>query len=40
LLSATGNENNDSHRQYPHYHTDRTKVTGTRHLCSETQYVM
>jgi hypothetical protein len=27
LFSATGNENNDSHCQYPHYHTDRTKVT-------------
>jgi hypothetical protein len=27
LLSATGNENNGNHRQYPHYHTDRTKVT-------------
>ena len=28
LLSARGNENNDSHFPYPHYHTDRNKVTG------------
>jgi hypothetical protein len=28
LFSATGNENNESRRQYPHYHTDRTRVTG------------
>jgi hypothetical protein len=28
LFSATGNENSENHRQYPHYHTDRTKVTG------------
>jgi len=32
LLSATGSENNDNHRQYPHYHTDRTKVTGHKTL--------
>ena len=32
LLSAAGSENNDNHRQYPHYHTDRTKVTGHKTL--------
>jgi hypothetical protein len=28
FLTATGKESNDKHRQYPHYHTDGTKVTG------------
>ena len=28
LLSATGNKNNHSDPQYPHYHTDRHNMTG------------